>query len=1453
MGLLSRLLSQRRLILLVAGVLTIMGAVQWQTMVRQEDPRLPNFWGQMVVAFPGADAEMVERLVLEPIEEQLAEVAQIRSVDATAYAEMAVLLIELRADTTDPDEVWDEVRVALKEASADLPEGVSEPRLNDDISGEQESVVLAVTGSADPLRLLEAARSLKDELIGLPQVAKTLLLGAPQEQVRIELEDAPTHRLGLTIEAVAEQLRQRTSVIPGGSLHLAGKSVRLRPLSELGSIEEIAHTPILLPDGTSLQLQDIARVYLAEREPVSSVMRYNGEMSVGLSLIPRRGCDLVSFGEAVRTRLEEIVPELQGVSVHEVAFQPARVSQRLQELSRSLVLGILIVAGVVVLAMGLRLGLVVAMVVPLVASISMALYGAGGGVLHQISIAALVLALGMLVDNAIVVAENIQWRIERGQEPGAAAIDGVRELAVPLAGATGTTMAAFVPMLLAEGPTAEFTRAIPVLIMLTLSVSYLFAMTVTPLVVQRVLPPKGPARSKGWRRLGAVLADLVVTRTALVLVLAGCAVVGSMVATRWVRQQFFPSADRNQLTIELKLAQGAHLEATDRASRSLERELLLRPEVRKVAAFVGRGAPKFYYNIQNVPYSPHSAQLIVETQATDQVEPVLAWVREYAARSLLGIEVVPRKLEQGPPVVAPIEVRLYGASLAALDQAAALVRSQVRALPGTREVRHDLGPGAPTVRFALNDAAAARVGVARPALARALYGQTRGLPVGFLRSGDDPIPIVLRSSLGEQVPFEDLETLQIATNRGGVVPLAQLAKAEVSWRPAAIAHRDRRRVVRVTAQLGEGTTFSEVLSQLQPRLAQLELPPGVSFELGGDAEGSSEANAQQLSTLPLGLLLLLGILLAEFNSFRRVAIILTTVPLGAAGVVPGLLLFDQPFGFMSMLGVIACVGIVVNNAIVLLEVVESARRDGAGVSEAIRDAVQRRIRPILLTTATTVAGLLPLACSASTLWPPLASAMISGLLVSTLLTLVVVPALYKVLLGAPLHWRRRSIARFVALKAGVLLALGIAGVARAEEPLPLTLAETMARAQTRPAAVAWQEQARAAELEAEAARRSVVFPVVASSFSLTQRDRDLELVTPLGGFAFGNRRQTQAGIELRQPLLEPSRTFFELPASRAAAAAASSSAQRQLQLLAARAADLHLDLLGMEARCSSTQAYVTSLEGRLQEIQAMVAAGRALHADELKLRLALEQAEHEVLRLQQGRDAVMLALAQAVNNPGPIQALPVSLGHEGAAPTAADLLEQALQRRPDVAALHDEVRVLSLKASAIRAEALPRLDARATWSWADGSPYDQDDWLEGALVMQWAPFAGATRGPRAAAVKARQRAAEERLREVRRSIELEISQALQGLTVSSDAIVVADRGLEYARQTLRVERERHHAGRSSTNDLLEAEAQLHQGRTARDLARLEHVRARVKLWLATLDDLWLAPGGQRRQGREESS
>ncbi len=998
-------IARGRVILATTLFLAIAGLVAWMFMPREEDPRIPNRYGLVVVPFPGADAETMERLVVDPIEEHVLEVSEINFVESTSRADVAIVVMELRDDIIEVEMAWERVEDALADARGEFPDGVGRYELDTRLIGDQEAIVLVVSGSVDPMQLLRGAEMVEGAIARIEGVSEVRLIGDPGRQVTIEYDDALARRIGISPQALAQQLGARNQTLPAGSIKLGEQSATLNPRSEFSSLADLRQTAVTLPSGASVALGDLTDVRYGAEEPRPELMRYNGERGVAVSVIVQEGSDVVAIGRDIRAAIDEVRAELAPLNISEISFQPDYVDQRLSDLGSSLLVGISIVACILVVVMGVRLGFVVAAVVPLVALSSLALFAFSGGVLHQMSVAALILALGLLVDNAIVVAESAQQRLEQGYNRISAAMKAIRELAFPLATATGTTVAAFVPMYASEGATGDFTRAIPQVAILTMVLSYIFAVTVTPVLSALFLRPRTreSEQSSRFSAFAVWLSRLAPQHPRKIILGAVCAILLSGLMASFIGQQFFPEADRNQFVVELILAEGSHLQQTSDASRTVERMMLAHPAVRNVSAFVGRSAPRFYYNVPIRPRSPHFANLVVETESRHDIDQVIADLRHGVRTELPVVEVIPRVLAQGPPLDAPIEIRLRGDDLGDLHRAAEAVIGTLRTIDGAVNVRHDLGIGRPTFTFDVDDAAAARHGLSRRDVALALLEQTRGLPVGDLRSGDDPVPILVRSSHGEYVGAERLSTVELAAPDGGLIPLSHVAKVGVEWRPAAIHRRNQERMITVSAQLSRGVTYSEVLGRLLPHL---DSPPlagmfhanaGVSWEIGGAAEGAGDANIALAKAAPLGAILLLFFVLVEFNSFRRLAIILSTVPLAATGIVPGLLLGGQPFGFMSLLGTFALIGVVVNNAIVLLSVVDSQREQGVPVADALSAAVTLRTRPILLTTATTVAGLVPLAISDSQLWPPMAFAMIAGLIASTALTLLVVPALYSLL------------------------------------------------------------------------------------------------------------------------------------------------------------------------------------------------------------------------------------------------------------------------------------------------------------------------------------------------------------------------------------------------------------------------------------------------------------------------
>lgn len=993
------LLARPRLIGLVVVMLCLLGVASYLTMARQEDPSFPYRSGMITIMYPGAMAEEVERLVLEPLSDELGQVEEIDYFSATARTGVAIVPINLDDHIYDTDAAWDRVRQAMERARLQFPAGVGQMSLDDRLI-DIPAVVLAVRGDASVVQLSRAAERLKRELSDLPALSRIELQGNADEQVTIALRDAELNRLGISPAFLADLLAERNQVIPGGFVVASGRRLGILPNSEFTSLDELAATQVPLPEGGSVPLAAIADMWRGPLEPAQPRAWFDGEQAVLVTFIAQRGqVDTIRFGRALRERVEVLRPDFAPLQIDEMFFQPDQVKARLDGLELSLLASVGIIVLVVLLGMGWRMGVLVAAMLPLVALISLGVYNLGGGILHQIAVIGMVISLGILIDNAIVMVENIQDRLNRGESRTDAVSGGVRELAGPLGASTATTLAAFTPLLLSKGGTADFTRGIPVMIMLTLVVSYLLALSVAPMLAGRFLRPAPQRSGVIMERLSAALARVSTARPAWMIGLGLLMVSLSVAMTPFMKKQFFPNADRPQVVVELFMPEGTDQETTEAIAAELERLIRKRPEVLSVHRFVGSAGPSFYYNLLRAPQAPNRGRLVVETTDLRATSGVIHWVRDHVARNVPELDVVASTLGQGPPRVAPVEVRLYHHGDRQRIAAAEQVFSLLKGIEGAVDVRHDVDLGVPVIQIRADDASASRHGLNRALVARTLYARSLGLTAEQYRQELDPIPLVIRSHEGSRQSLEQLLSASVFNDRGEAVPLTAVASIEATWEPASIRQRNGVRLYTVTAGLEDGYSFSQVLDRLNAELALAPLPAGTRMEMGGDAEGSGDANRALFTTAPVGLLLLLFFLLLQFNSFRRLGIILLTVPLASVGVFPGLVLSGSPFGFQSMLGIIALVGIVVNNAIVLIDVVDQRLAQGMDIGAAVSEAVARRTRPILLTTATTIAGLLPLAFSSSTLWPPMAWAIISGLLASTVLTLLVVPATCRLLLA----------------------------------------------------------------------------------------------------------------------------------------------------------------------------------------------------------------------------------------------------------------------------------------------------------------------------------------------------------------------------------------------------------------------------------------------------------------------
>lgn len=997
MNLIKLLVNQKRLILTTAILFAIAGMSSWFNMNRQEDPFFPYRNGFVLTQYPGASVEDIENLVLEPLEQEISQVEEVDEIRGVARAGFSQVIVKMKEYVYDTNTGWNHVRDAIKRAQVKFPDGVLQPVLEDRVI-DTPLVVYAISGHQDIMHMRQVAEEIKKSLLTVPELSKIKFYAQAEEEIAIEPHTEILKQLGLNADFIVDQVINKTEVVPLQSLQSDSRQFILNAQTEFQSLDEIKKALITFPDGSSMPLDTLANVTYGAKQDAGSVFWKDGNRAIAIGMfVPVNQLNVVEFGVKIKKVMIDIASDYPEVDIEPIFFQPDRVSNRISELGQSLLLGMLLVSIVLTVFLGLRPGLVVASVIPLVTFTSLAIYNFSGNVLHQMAISGMVIALGMLVDNAIVMVENIQYHIDQGMRKSAASIIAVKQLSFSLFSATGTTLAAFIPMLMAKGNTGDFTNAIPVVIMLSISISYVYSIFVTPAFSHLFLKPSEHSKSSQIMVMGEKFGQIATKHPKNVLIIALLFIVVSMLLFGFVKKDFFPSTDRNQVIVDVTFPEGTHLRHNSAMARELSKEILKQPHVQHAYSFSGNSGPNFYYNLIEKPRSPNISRIDVELDSSFNAGAFIQWINEIVKPKYPNAEIIANKLGQGPPVTAPIEVKVFSNSRELLSQTVHDIQQIIEKTDGTRDVRNNLGIGLPSYQLKFNDEMLNHYNVTRKQIAQSIGLATGGIVVGQYRRAKDPINIIVRNASGIDFPIEQIENIELQI-KGDSIPLRELLAVELQWLPAAIHHYNMQRTSSVFSETKANTTYAKVLQNLRPELDKMQLPKGVKILVAGTSQESEKANKSLGGALPIGMILLLMFLLIEFNSFLKVLIILITIPLAFAGVPIGLLLTNTTFGFTAILGVLALIGIVVNNAIVLLDLIQKNLDKDIEFNQAIISAVKRRARPILLTTITTVAGLFPLVITKSTLWPPLAWTIISGLMVSTFMSLLVVPALYRLLM-----------------------------------------------------------------------------------------------------------------------------------------------------------------------------------------------------------------------------------------------------------------------------------------------------------------------------------------------------------------------------------------------------------------------------------------------------------------------
>lgn len=1027
-------LRNRALVLYAMIVLAIVGVFSYQRLGQSEDP--PFTFKIMVVRtmWPGATAEEVAAQVTDRIEKKLMETGQYEFIRSYSRSGESLVMFMSKDSMVSAElpQLWYTARKKIGDMRHTLPAGVIGPFFNDEFGDTFGNIYALQADGLDYATLKDYAERIELELHRVPDVAKVELIGLQDEKIWVELSNTKLATLGIPLSAVQQAVDEQNAVVGASFFETDSDRVKLRVSGAFDSVAQIRQFPIRVGDRT-FRLQDVADVHRGFVDPAAPRMRFMGRDGIGIGVSMRKGGDIIQLGDRLETEFARIQSTLPaGMTLEKVSDQPAAVRSSVGEFVRVLTEAVAIVLLVSFLSLGWRSGLVVALSIPLVLAMTFAsMYFFNIG-LHKISLGALILALGLLVDDAIIAIEMMQVKMEEGFDRLQAAAFAYESTAFPMLTGTLITAAGFLPIATAASSTGEYTRSIFQVVVLALILSWIVAVVFIPYLGDKLLPDReqmlashgggfiGALRKTLAKRLPPSLATWVAPDTAhhenpydtpfyarfrelvawcvryrkTVLAVTALAFVVSIGLFRFVPQQFFPSSTRVELMVDLELAEGASLKATEAAVKRLEAKLKGHEGVDSYVAYVGTGSPRFYLPLDQKLPQANFAQLVLMTPNVKVREEVKAWLTGVLDTEFSDLQGRVTRLENGPPVGFPIQFRVSGEHIDDVLRIAKEVKAKVLAHEHTRNVNLDWDEPSKVVRLKIDQDRARALGVSSAQVASFLQGSLSGTPVSTYREGNELIEILLRGPEEERSRLSLLGSLAVPTSSGKSVPLSQIARIEYGFEPGIIWHRNRLPTVTVRADLDGEVTPPTVTAALLPELESIraELPPGYLLETGGTVEDSGRGSKSVAAGVPLFLFAVITLLMIQLRSFSRSFMVLLTAPLGMIGVTAFLLVFQVPFGFVAMLGTIALSGMIMRNSVILVDQIEHDIKEGHAPFQAVVDATVRRFRPIVLTALAAVLAMIPL--SRSVFFGPMAVAIMGGLIVATALTLLFLPALY---------------------------------------------------------------------------------------------------------------------------------------------------------------------------------------------------------------------------------------------------------------------------------------------------------------------------------------------------------------------------------------------------------------------------------------------------------------------------
>ncbi len=1014
-------IDKNRITFMVLGAIILLGLSMYFQLSRDSMPPFTIRVATIVTSFPGASPERVEQLVTDKIEKRAQELPELKEVASTSRTGLSVVSVTLK-DEVPPQKmqaVWDRLRRKLDNIKG-LPDGVK-PNLNDDGIGDVYGIVVGLLSDGfSYAEMKEYADDIKDEFIKLPDAAKVELGGLQEERIFVEFDNSKLKQYGLSASKLQQSIGATNIVSSGGQVILGDESIILEPTGNFNSVKDIEEMLIPVGNGTQLvKLGDITTVTKSYIDPPTQIVSINGKNAISIHINLKENANIVALGEEVNEVVRNWEKKLPiGLDLTRVSSLDSYIDFKISDFINNLIQSIVIVLAVMLIFLGIRTGLVIASLIPIVTITTLMIMGVLDVGLNQVTLAALIMALGMLVDNAIVVAETIMVKMEHGIDKKTAAVEAFSELWMPLLISTLTTSAAFLAFYLSPTSMGDIVGPIFVVISIALMSSWFIALTVITMFCYLFLTIKPKADRKPGlvdrviNYLKKEYKDLILvalSRKYLVLIAIFAAFVVSLYGFTKIAFVFFPDSDRNMITVDINLPEGNRIERTKEVVNEIEQFMTDSLKVNDSrtlgivnwSSYIGEGPES--YDLGYSPDEPNSnyAHILVNTTSFNENKEMITKLDQFAFNHFPNADIKVGFLSAGGGGT-PIEIKVSGSDPDKLSKIAESVKQQLSRISGTKNVKDDWGPKSKKFLIQIDQNRAQNAGVTSQDIATSLQTVLDGFQTGSYREDDKSIPIIMRSDANQQQSLASLETLNIySQNSGRSVPLLQVASIVPQWQYSKIKRLDLYRTINITSELRVDANASAITADITPWIAEQakNWPEGYSYKFGGDAENTAESMGSVIGYLPISGFIIVLLLIIQFNSFRKMTMVVMTIPLAIIGVVIGLLTFGEPFGFMPFLGVISLAGIVINNAIVLVDRMEIEQNLGRNDQDAVIAACLQRFRPILLATFTTVLGLIPLYLSGGEMWEGMAVSIMIGLLFGTIITLIFIPSFYSVLFG----------------------------------------------------------------------------------------------------------------------------------------------------------------------------------------------------------------------------------------------------------------------------------------------------------------------------------------------------------------------------------------------------------------------------------------------------------------------